>query len=179
MSRGATSTRCTRFSASCRMTLGRQATSRGTSRSFWSAAMAASCAASGRRSSRKIPSSSKRSKDCSSRQDCAVSARGPRMKVVAESFSWPFRGDWKSRWLPGLLTVLLLPIAFIPLLGYAVAAARAAELDPAIDPPRWALSSRLLSDGFWTSLAVVVLTAPFVLVLNPFAGLLFDAQLWH
>jgi hypothetical protein len=101
------------------------------------------------------------------------------MKVVAESFSWPFRGDWKSRWLPGLLTVLLLPIAFIPLLGYAIAATRAAELDPAIDPPRWALSSRLLSDGFWTSLAVVVLTAPFVLVLNPFAGLLFDAQLWH
>jgi hypothetical protein len=103
----------------------------------------------------------------------------PRLRVVAESFSWPFRGDWKSRWLPGLLTVLLVPIAFIPLLGYAVSATRAAEADAAIGPPKWAVSSRLLSDGFWTSIAVVVLTAPFVLVLNPLAELLFNAHLWR
>ncbi len=103
----------------------------------------------------------------------------PRSRVVAESFSWPVRGDWKSRWLPGLLSVLLLPIAFIPLLGYAIAATRSAEVDPAMGPPKWTLSSRLLSDGFWTSLAVVTLTAPFVLFLNPFAGMLFDARLWH
>src|SRR5450759_493804 len=65
----------------------------------------------------------------------------PRFRVVAESFSWPFRGDWKSRWLPGLLTVLLVPIAFIPLLGYAIAATRAAEVDDAPGPPKWAVSS--------------------------------------
>jgi Protein of unknown function (DUF4013) len=101
------------------------------------------------------------------------------MNLVAKSFSWPFRGEWKSSWLPGLVTVLLLPIAFIPLLGYAVAATRAAELNATTGPPRWALSGRLLSDGFWTSLAVVLLSAPFVLLLNPLAELLFNAHLWH
>src|SRR6267142_2078528 len=74
------------------------------------------------------------------------------MKFVANSFSWPFRGDWKSRWLPGLVAVLLLPIAFIPLLGYAIAATRAAETDDAAGPPSWKLSFRLLSDGFWTAI---------------------------
>jgi uncharacterized protein DUF4013 len=101
------------------------------------------------------------------------------MKTVAESFSWPFRGDWKSRWLPGMLAVLLLPIAFIPLLGYAIAATRGAELDATTGPPGWTLSGRLLSDGFWTSLAVALLTAPFVLLLNAFAQFLFNAHLWQ
>jgi hypothetical protein len=98
------------------------------------------------------------------------------MKVVAQSFSWPFRGQWKSRWIIGLLSVLLLPIAFIPLLGYAIAATREAELDAATGPPRWKLSGRLLSDGFWTTVVVVLLTAPFALLLNPLAGWLFDAH---
>ena len=98
------------------------------------------------------------------------------MKVVAQSFSWPFRGHWKSKWIVGLVTVLLLPIAFIPLLGYAVAATREAELDPTTGPPRWNFSGRLLSDGFWTAVAVVLLTAPFALLLNPLAGWLFDAH---
>jgi Protein of unknown function (DUF4013) len=101
------------------------------------------------------------------------------MKVVAQSFSWPFRGEWKTRWIVGLLVVLLLPIAFIPLLGYAIAATRAAELDATSGPPRWTLSGRLLSDGFWTTLAVVLFTAPFVLLVNPLASSLYDAHLWH
>ena len=100
------------------------------------------------------------------------------MKTVAESFSWPFRGQWKSRWLPGMLAVLLLPVAFIPLLGYAIAATRGAELDVSTGPPRWEISLRLVSDGFWTSLVVVVVTAPFVLLLNPFADQLLKARLW-
>ncbi len=103
----------------------------------------------------------------------------PHVKLVADSFSWPFRGDWKSTWLAGAVAVLLLPIAFIPLLGYAIAATRAAETDPINGPPRWALSTRLLSDGFWTSLAVIVLTAPFLLAINPFADRLYDAHLWQ
>jgi len=101
------------------------------------------------------------------------------MQVVGASFSWPFRGEWKSRWLLGLVTVLLLPIAFIPLLGYAIAATRAAETEPMQGPPRWTLSTRMLADGFWTSLAVTLFTAPFVLVLNPFAELLYNAQIWR
>lgn len=98
------------------------------------------------------------------------------MKVVAESFSWPFRGHWKSSWIIGLLTVLLLPVAFIPLLGYAVAATREAERDASTGPPKWMLSGRLLSDGFWTTAVVVLLTAPFALLVNPLAGWLFAAH---
>ena len=101
------------------------------------------------------------------------------MKVVAQSFSWPFRGQWKSKWVIGLVAVLLLPIAFIPLLGYAVAATRQAELEASTGPPGWNLSGRLLSDGFWTALVVVLLTAPFALLLNPLAASLFDAHLFR
>jgi hypothetical protein len=101
------------------------------------------------------------------------------MHLVGASFSWPFKGKWRSRWLPGLVTVLLLPIAFIPLLGYAIAATRAAETDPAQGPPRWTLSTSLLADGFWTALAVTVFTAPFVLLVNPFAELLYNTHIWR
>ena len=101
------------------------------------------------------------------------------MKVVAQSFAWPFRGDWKSKWIVGLVTVLLLPIAFIPLLGYAIAATRQAELDLAGGPPRWELSGRLLTDGFWTSVVVALFTAPFVLLLNPLAGWLFESHMFR
>jgi hypothetical protein len=101
------------------------------------------------------------------------------MKVVAQSFSWPFRGDWKASWVPGLVAVLLLPIAFIPLLGYAIAATRQAEDDPASGPPRWAFTRRLVLDGLWTAIAVILFTAPFVLLVNPVAAWLFAANLWH
>ncbi|MHB8613876.1 MAG: DUF4013 domain-containing protein [Candidatus Dormibacteraceae bacterium] len=101
------------------------------------------------------------------------------MKVVAQSFSWPFRGGWRSRWTPGLLAVLLLPVAFVPLLGYAIAATRQAEVDPTAGPPPWRLSRRLLLDGLWTSAAVTLVTAPFVLLVNPLAEWIFNARIWH
>ena len=65
--------------------------------------------------------------------------------------------------------VLLLPVLFIPVLGYAVAATRSAEVDPSAGPPPWRVSPRLLSDGFWTALAVVLTLVPFALLLNPLA----------
>jgi hypothetical protein len=68
--------------------------------------------------------------------------------------------------------VLLLPIAFIPLLGYAIAATRAAENDPTQSPPHWNWSARLFVDGFWTALAVLLLSAPFIAALNPLAGMI-------
>jgi hypothetical protein len=101
------------------------------------------------------------------------------MKVVADSFSWPFRGDWRSTWLPGLIAVALLPIGFLPLLGYAIAATRAAQQDPTHGPPEWKLSSRLLTDGFWTSLVLLVLTFPFARLLIFLAARLDQAHLWH
>jgi len=64
--------------------------------------------------------------------------------------------------------VLLLPVAFIPLLGYAIAATRAAETNQ--QPPAWRLSVRLLVDGFWTAVVLVLLSAPFVIALNPLAN---------
>jgi hypothetical protein len=101
------------------------------------------------------------------------------VNLVAASFAWPFRGNWRSRWAIGVVAVLLLPIAFIPLLGYAVAATRAAAVDPEAGPPPWSLSGRLLTDGFWTALAVLLVTAPFAIALNPLSGLIAQANLWH
>jgi hypothetical protein len=101
------------------------------------------------------------------------------VNLVAQSFSWPFRGRWRPAWGPGLLATLLLPIAFVPLLGYAIASTRAASVDASQGPPSWNLSVRLMSDGFWTALAILLLTAPFALLLNPFANFLRDAHLWR
>jgi hypothetical protein len=92
--------------------------------------------------------------------------------LVAASFAWPFRGAWPSRFLLGALMVLLLPIAFIPLLGYAIAATRAAEDDPMHAPPPWKWSKRLFVDGFWTAIAVLLLSAPFIGALNPLGGVI-------
>ena len=101
------------------------------------------------------------------------------MNLVAASFTWPFRGSWRSKWAIGIVTVFLLPIAFIPLLGYAVAATRSASVDPEPGPPAWVFSGRLLGDGLWTSLAVLLLTAPFALALGPFSNLIEQVHLWH
>lgn len=98
-----------------------------------------------------------------------------RVKLVAESFAWPFRAP-AATWVLGIVAVLLVPILFIPLLGYAVAATRAAE-DGASAPPRWDFSLRLLADGFWTALAILLTMLPFALALNPLAAALGAAML--
>ena len=98
-----------------------------------------------------------------------------RVKLVAESFAWPFRGHWRSRWAPGILCIFVLPLLFIPLLGYAIAATRAAEADPSTGPPSWRLSARLLSDGLWTACAVLLTMLPFLLAWHPLAGVLMRA----
>jgi Protein of unknown function (DUF4013) len=97
------------------------------------------------------------------------------VRLVAESFAWPFRGAWRSAWAIGLVTVLLVPVLFVPLLGYAIAATRAAEIDPSPGPPPWRWSLRLLWDGAWTAAAILIITAPFVLVLNPIVNAVVDA----
>ncbi len=75
--------------------------------------------------------------------------------------------------------VVLLPVAFIPLLGYAVAATRAAAVNPAAGLPPWALSRRLLADGFWVALAIALVAAPFALALGPLSSLIDRAPLWR
>ena len=101
------------------------------------------------------------------------------MKLVADSFTWPFRGEWRSRWAFGLLCVFLLPLLFIPLLGYAIEATRAAQTDPSQGPPAWRLSGRLLAGGFWTSLLLALFTLPFLLLLNPLAEFLINRHVWN
>jgi hypothetical protein len=91
------------------------------------------------------------------------------VRLVAASFSWPFRGAWAGRFAIGALMALFLPITFILLLGYSVEATRHAEGDPTQPPPPWKLSARLITDGFWTALVLVLLSAPFALALNPLA----------
>jgi hypothetical protein len=75
--------------------------------------------------------------------------------------------------------VVLLPIAFIPVLGYAVAATRSASTDPGLGLPPWSLSRRLLSDGFWVALIVALIAAPFALALDPLSTLVERAHLWR
>jgi hypothetical protein len=101
------------------------------------------------------------------------------MKLVAASFAWPFRGEWHGAWLIGIPLVLLLPVAFIPVMGYAVLATRFASTDPGRGLPRWALSRRLLSDGFWVALVVILIAAPFAFVVGPLASLVDQAHPWR
>ena len=101
------------------------------------------------------------------------------LNLVADSFAWPFRGAWRSSWIVGVPIVLFLPLLFIPLLGYAIEATRASEDDPKLGPPAWRLSGRLITDGVWTALAVILVAVPFVLVFNPLANGLYAAHIWH
>jgi hypothetical protein len=100
------------------------------------------------------------------------------VKLVAASFAWPFRGSWGLRFAIGTLAVLFLPIMFIPLLGYAVAATRRAQDDPTQPPPPWRLSATLITDGFWTAIVLLLLSAPFVVALNPLADAIGGAHPW-
>ena len=100
------------------------------------------------------------------------------MKLVADSFAWPFRGEWRSRWFAGVLAVLFLPLLFVPLLGYAIDATRAAERDSTTGPPPWRLSARLLADGAWTALMLLVIALPFALVYGPLTGFFVDTRVW-
>ena len=72
-------------------------------------------------------------------------------------------------WAIGLVAVLLLPVLFIPVLGYAVSSTRAAELDATSGPPPLRLSTRLLLDGFWLAVVLLLSALPFALLLNPLA----------
>jgi hypothetical protein len=98
------------------------------------------------------------------------------VNFIAQSFAWPFRGQSHTRWAVGTLMVMFLPIAFIPLLGYAVAATRAGA-DPA--PPPWQLGGRMLTDGFWVAVAILVVSLPFVTLSIPLANALAWPGLWH
>jgi hypothetical protein len=95
------------------------------------------------------------------------------VRLVAESFAWPFRAN-SATWIWGCICVLFLPLLFIPLLGYAVAATSSAELHPDQPPPPLRMSIPLIWAGAWTSLVVIVTVVPFAVALNPLAAALGD-----
>jgi hypothetical protein len=101
------------------------------------------------------------------------------VKLVAASFAWPFRGARGARFAIGTLLALFLPITFIPLLGYSIEATRSAQADPTRPPPPWRLSARLITDGFWTAVVLLLLSAPFVVALNPLADAIGGAHPLH
>jgi Protein of unknown function (DUF4013) len=94
---------------------------------------------------------------------------------IADSFSWPFRGSWRQPWLIGVIAILFLPLTFVLVLGYAVAAVSAAGEHSGHGPPPW----RLYPGGAWVALALVLLTAPFVLVGIAVSNALHIAAMWH
>jgi hypothetical protein len=77
------------------------------------------------------------------------------------------------------VVVLLLPVTFVLLLGYAVASTRAARSHPADGPPQWGFSARLLADGAWVALTIGFLTLPFAVLADLLAGALSSPGLWH
>jgi hypothetical protein len=90
---------------------------------------------------------------------------------IADSFTWPFRARLTT-WIFGIVSILLLPLLFIPLLGYAIAATRSAEQDPTQGPPAWTPSWRLLRDGFWCALVIALSWLPFIALWSPLASVL-------
>lgn len=98
--------------------------------------------------------------------------------LVAASFAWPFRGGWKRSWIVGVPVVLLSPVLFILLLGYAVEATRAAQRDRTTGPPAWRLTGRLLGDGALTTVAVLLNLVPFALLFAPLGGVIDAARIW-
>jgi hypothetical protein len=88
---------------------------------------------------------------------------------IADSFSWPFRAP-VTAWIAGSLAVLLLPVEFVHLLGYAVAATRAAQRDE--PPPRWSYRWPAIADGLCVGTAVLATLLPFAVLWLPLADLL-------
>lgn len=86
------------------------------------------------------------------------------MNRVTAAFTYPFRPGAARAWLVGIPLVIVLPVGFLPLLGYSVAAIRSSATDPAGPPPAWSPLGRLLADGFWVALLITVASLPFALL---------------
>jgi hypothetical protein len=108
-----------------------------------------------------------------------VRAGPPAGPAIGGSFAWPFQGRWEAKWAIGLVLVLALPVTFIPLLGYAVAATRAAANAPSDGPPAWRATGRLLADGLSTLLAIALVSLPFAVVATLLSAPLSSPALWH
>jgi hypothetical protein len=98
---------------------------------------------------------------------------------VAGSFGWPFRGHWVGRWAIGMALLVLLPLTFVLVLGYAVEAVRGSELAPFEGPPSWRSIARISRYGAWMSIALAIISAPFAVAVIFLAGALHQPALWR
>jgi hypothetical protein len=80
----------------------------------------------------------------------------------AHALSYPLRRGAGGAWLIGLPLLLLFPLTFVLVFGYALQATRASLADSESPPPRPHLDGRLLRDGALTFALVAALTLPFV-----------------
>lgn len=83
---------------------------------------------------------------------------------AADSFTYPFRRGAGRAWAAGVPLLLLWPLTFPLVLGYAVRATRAAATDPLGPPPRLGIDRRLVSDGLLLAAWSAVALAPLVLM---------------
>src|SRR5437763_12280829 len=81
----------------------------------------------------------------------------------AHALTYPFREGAGRAWLVGVPLVLLFPVSFVLVFGYALRVTRAAHRDPEAPPPGFALEAGLLRDGALAGGLVLALTAPFAL----------------
>jgi hypothetical protein len=82
----------------------------------------------------------------------------------AHALGYPFRKGAGRAWLAGLPLLLLFPVSFVLVFGYALRATRAALEDPGAAPPPFAIEGRLLRDGALSTTLVLLLTLPFALL---------------
>ena len=83
-------------------------------------------------------------------------------ELAARSLLYPFRPGWRRAWLIGVPLALVCPLGLIPVLGYAVACARAVAAGTSSGLPPWRLGVRLLAEGGLLLAVLLAVTAPFV-----------------
>jgi hypothetical protein len=88
----------------------------------------------------------------------------------SQALVYPFRRGAGAAWLAGIPLLLLFPLTFILVFGYAVLATRASLEAPAAAPPHLRLDGRLLRDGLLTAALVLAIALPFALVAWPLAS---------
>lgn len=91
---------------------------------------------------------------------------------LARSFSYPFRPGALRAWLAGLPLLLLFPVTFILVLGYAVRATRDAARDPEAPPPTFRPDLQLLRDGFVATIGLGLVVLPYAYLSSAVADLL-------
>jgi len=82
----------------------------------------------------------------------------------AHALGYPIRRGAGRAWLTGVPLLLLFPLSFVLVFGYALRATRAAYSDPNAPPPGFAFEAQLVRDGVLSAALVLALTLPFAVL---------------